>query len=63
MYQRELEQEVYAMANAFPVVTILGPRQSGKSTLVKKTFPNLPYVNLEHLETRTLALGAYQSSL
>lgn len=57
MYQRELEQEVRSMAQAFPIVTILGPRQSGKSTLVKQIFTDKPYVNLEHLETRTLALN------
>lgn len=56
MYQRDIEQEVRAMAAAFPIVTIFGPRQSGKTTLVKKIFNDKPYVNLEHLETRTLAL-------
>ncbi len=56
MYIRELEQEARAMAEAFPIVTILGPRQSGKTTLVRKIFSDKPYVNLEHLETRTAAL-------
>ncbi len=31
----------------FPVVTVTGPRQSGKTTLIKSQFPNLQYVNLE----------------
>ncbi len=57
MYNRELEQEARAMAEAFPIVTILGPRQSGKTTLVRKIFSDKPYVNLEHLETRTAALS------
>jgi predicted AAA+ superfamily ATPase len=57
MYNRELEQEVRAMAEAFSMVTILGPRQSGKTTLVRKIFSDKPYVNLEHLETRTAALS------
>ena len=56
MYQRELEEEACAMGRAFPIVTILGPRQSGKTTLVRKVFSDKPYVNLENLETRTLAL-------
>jgi hypothetical protein len=33
----------------------MGPRQSGKTTLVRKTFPDKPYVNLERLDTRELA--------
>ena len=34
-------------ASAYPVVTVLGPRQSGKITLVQMTFPVKPYVFLE----------------
>ena len=40
-----------------PTVTLTGPRQAGKSTLLKAIFPNLPYVNLESLNTRSLALS------
>jgi len=36
-------------------VTILGPRQSGKTTLVRKMFPNYAYVNLEQPDVRQLA--------
>ena len=36
----------------YPVVTITGPRQSGKTTLAKSCFQGLPYINLEHLEER-----------
>ncbi|MDY0004713.1 MAG: ATP-binding protein [Polyangia bacterium] len=39
----------------YPVVTVTGPRQSGKTTLVKSVFADLPYVNLEDLQTRELA--------
>lgn len=42
-------------AKTLPVVSILGPRQSGKTTLVKQTFPNKPYVNLEAIHIRELA--------
>ena len=38
-----------------PVITITGPRQSGKSTLVKKIFPEHNYVNLEDIEKRNFA--------
>ena len=34
---------------SFPIIGILGPRQSGKTTLAKNTFAELPYVNLEEL--------------
>jgi uncharacterized protein len=50
----------------YPVVTINGPRQSGKTTLARSVFPDLPYVNLEAPDIRTYAqedprgfLGAY----
>lgn len=40
----------------YPVVTLLGPRQAGKTTLVRVAFPDLPYVNLEDVENRSFAL-------
>jgi hypothetical protein len=42
-------------AQSFPVVTILGPRQSGKTTLVQALFPDHRYINLENPETRRFA--------
>ena len=39
-----------------PVISITGPRQSGKTTLCKQLFPDYFYANLEHPETRTFAL-------
>jgi len=33
------------------VITLTGPRQSGKTTLCRKAFPNLPYANLEDIST------------
>ncbi len=47
MYNRVLENEVLRLSELFKVVTITGPRQSGKTTLCKKTFPHHDYVNLE----------------
>lgn len=41
----------------FPVVALLGPRQSGKTTLVKETFKNYIYTTLEDFKTRELAQG------
>jgi predicted AAA+ superfamily ATPase len=37
------------------VVTVTGPRQSGKTTLCRQAFPDLPYANLERPDTRTFA--------
>lgn len=40
----------------FPVITITGPRQSGKSTLCQHLFPDYEYLNLENIITRATAL-------
>ncbi len=44
------------MAGWFPIVSLSGPRQSGKSTLAKAIFPEYEYVNLENPQTRSAAL-------
>lgn len=56
MYHRTMQKELKQAAKQLPVVTVLGPRQSGKTTLVKETFPDMPYVNMESLHLRELAL-------
>ena len=45
-----------SLAQKFQVITLTGPRQSGKTTLVKAAFPNLPYVSLEEPDIRQIAL-------
>jgi uncharacterized protein len=45
------------MARGFPVIAITGPRQSGKSTLAREVFSQHPYVTLEDLDTRRIALA------
>ncbi len=55
MYPRNLKATLKRRAGQYPVVTVTGPRQSGKTTLVRETFPKKPYVNLENLATRELA--------
>lgn len=42
-------------ARQMPVVTVTGPRQSGKTTLCRAVFPRKTYVNLEPIDTRELA--------
>lgn len=53
---RALAGEVLRCAGEYPVVTLIGPRQSGKTTLVRELFPHHDYVNLEHPEVRELAV-------
>lgn len=55
IFKREIENEVKSAANDYPVVTIIGPRQSGKTTLVRKAFPKKAYVNLEAPDIREFA--------
>ncbi|MBI4533096.1 MAG: ATP-binding protein [Candidatus Melainabacteria bacterium] len=47
MITRDIAKELLQSAAEYPVVTILGPRQSGKTTLARMTFPDKPYVSLE----------------
>ena len=35
MFKREIEAELKALAKGYPIVTVLGPRQSGKTTVVQ----------------------------
>lgn len=56
MYKREIETELKALAKGYPVVTVLGPRQSGKTTVVRHSFPEKMYANLEFPDIRTMAL-------
>jgi predicted AAA+ superfamily ATPase len=54
-FARELTGEIINMAQSYPVVTLIGPRQSGKTTLVRQIFPHKPYVSLEDLDERSFA--------
>jgi predicted AAA+ superfamily ATPase len=55
MIKRIIESELGITAKEYPIITIIGPRQSGKTTLAKKSFPEYKYVNLENPEHRSLA--------
>jgi predicted AAA+ superfamily ATPase len=52
---RRLGAEIQRIAKVMPVITITGPRQSGKTTLVRQVFPTYTYTNLENPETRQFA--------
>ena len=59
MIERTIAQAVKQSVRQVPVVTIIGPRQAGKTTLVKELFPDFTYVNLEDKATRELAQSDY----
>lgn len=53
---RDLEDVLRDVARRYPVVTLTGPRQSGKTTLARGVFGDLAYVSLEPLDTRDFAV-------
>lgn len=55
MITREITEELIRSVEDYPVVTILGPRQSGKTTLTRMTFPAKPYFSLEDPDVRMAA--------
>ena len=56
MINRTLASKMISLSQKFQVITLTGPRQSGKTTLVKAAFPAMPYVTLEDPDVRQLAL-------
>ncbi|HQL33959.1 MAG TPA: ATP-binding protein [Treponemataceae bacterium] len=68
MIPRLMSARLLEALEKYPVVTVLGPRQAGKTTLVKETLPDFSYANLENPEIREFAqsdpkgfLAAYPS--
>ena len=55
MINRKIEPIFQDLASQYPVVTLTGPRQSGKTTLCQKAFPNMDYANLESPDVREYA--------
>lgn len=53
--RRKIESELSRLRSQYPVITISGPRQSGKTSLVKQHFHDMTYVNLEDREERLFA--------
>lgn len=56
MITRHLSKTLKAAARDYPVVTVTGPRQSGKTTLVRAAFPRHRYSSLEDPDARAFAL-------
>lgn len=57
MINRKLEVLINENLRYFPIVTVTGPRQSGKTTLIRSMFSHLPYYSLENPDTRALAIS------
>jgi predicted AAA+ superfamily ATPase len=57
MFRRTLAEELVSAAEKLPVVTLTGPRQSGKTTLVRQVFPDHDYASLERPDERARALA------
>ena len=53
---RLLIKELKRSAKEYSVTALLGPRQSGKTTLAKKAFPNKTYISMEDLDNRDFSL-------
>jgi len=55
MIDRVLKTKLLELVKKYPIVTVTGPRQSGKSTLLKNSFPDYKYVSLEDPDMRLFA--------
>ena len=55
MIARTLQSTLRRLSKQFPALGVLGPRQSGKTTLVRMLFPSYRYINLESYEEREFA--------
>ncbi|MDZ7832310.1 MAG: ATP-binding protein [Desulfobacterales bacterium] len=56
MIPRDSEKIIHAQLHGFPIVTITGPRQAGKTTLARAVFPHKPYFSLEDPDIRQLVV-------
>jgi len=57
MIKRTLTGHIRKLSGKFPVISLTGPRQSGKTTLLRKSFPDYTYVSLENPDTLAFALS------
>lgn len=55
MIHRDIEDEFAYLAQQYPVVSVRGPRQAGKTTLARHLFPGYAYCSLENPDIRALA--------
>jgi predicted AAA+ superfamily ATPase len=57
MIPREIAPIIIKLRNQFPVISLTGPRQSGKTTILRYIYDDLPYVSLEEIDIRNSALN------
>lgn len=57
MIDRKLASAIKENLSYFPIVTVTGPRQSGKTTLIRSLFPQMPYYSLETPDTLDFAMS------
>lgn len=64
--QRHLSEQIRKQLRFFPILSLTGPRQSGKTTLLKEIFPEYKYINLERHDYREMintdAMGFLKAS-
>lgn len=53
MIEREMTAKLLELSEQYPIVSITGPRQSGKSTLAKSSFPDYEYLSFENPDVRS----------
>ncbi len=56
MIERTIKDSILSLSKEYPVILVQGPRQSGKTTLVKTLFPEKKYITLEDIDTRSRAI-------
>ncbi len=52
MVDRQIVEPIRSLMSKYPVISVTGPRQSGKTTLLRGMFPEYRYVNFEDPDTR-----------
>ena len=57
MIKRNITKKILEHYKQYPIISLIGPRQSGKTTLAQNIFSKKPYVNLEDIENREFALS------
>jgi uncharacterized protein len=56
MINRAAQKKLLQLSNSFKAIALIGPRQAGKTTLVKNSFPDKPYYSLENPDIRNFAI-------
>lgn len=61
--KRELAKSIKETLLKYPVIALTGPRQSGKTTLLKSLLSNYKYISLENPDNREFAINDPNSTL